>query len=148
MKKIICFGLSLLFLLGGIAWTVGLYISRSDEISANEVYNDSLVKAVGTITERSPQSNHKRTYDYVFTVDGVEYTGQATLQVKIGKRRQLHNIHHVGDTVTVWYDPADPSVSMLGKPDPAGDAWTPALIGFILGAASFFLTFKWASTKD
>ncbi|MBE6752867.1 MAG: DUF3592 domain-containing protein [Ruminococcaceae bacterium] len=148
MKKFICFGLSLLFLLGGIAWSVGRHISRRDEIAANKLYNDSLVKSICTITYRSPQGNHKRTYDYVYTVNGVEYTGQATLQVKIGKRVQMHNIHHVGDTITVWYDPADPSISMLGKPDPTGNTWTPVLYGFLLSAATFFLTVKWAFSDD
>ncbi len=144
MKKIICFGLSLLFLLGGIAWSVGLRISRRDEIAANKAYNDSLIETTGVITERSPQSNHKRTYEYVYTAEGEEYTGQATLQVKNWRRTMRHNIYYVGDTVTVWYDPADPSVSKLRKPDPAGDTWTPALIGFLLSAAAFYVTVKWA----
>jgi len=148
VKKILCFGLSLLFLLGGIAWSVGLHISRRDEIAAKKAYNDSLVKVTGTITERSPQSNHKRTYDYVYTVDGEEYTGQATLQVKIGKRFQRHNIYYVGDTVTVWHAPDDPSVSVIRKPDPAGDSWAPVLYGFLLSSGTFFLTFKWAFSDD
>ncbi len=108
---------------------------------------DEFVWSTCIITDRSPQSNHKRTYDYAYTVDGVEYTGQVTLQVKSRQRVQMHNNYHVGDTVTVWYDPAAPSVSMIRKPDPAGDSWAPVLYGFLLSAA-FFLTFKWAFSDN
>jgi len=101
------------FLAGVAAIVWGVYGMQSNSSSWPSVEGQIMSSSGPDYSSDSNSENS--TYDYI--VDGTTYSGSSSTAYEVGKK------------VTVYYDPADPGVSVLSK----GEMEFYGCIGFIFG---------------
>jgi hypothetical protein len=82
----------------------------------------------GQVTALEPTNHQAVRYKYV--VDSNEYTGRGNA----GHGNPLFENMRVGQTVLVFYDPANPQLSSLGRPEARlyGNLWVAVMVAIIL----------------
>ena len=77
-------------------------------------------------------------FEYTYAVDGVEYEGsritffQYAVFANSYQNEQFIRAHPVGTRVDVYYDPRDPSQSVLMRTIPLRQLWSPVLFALCL----------------
>lgn len=88
----------------------------------------------GTVTEVEELRKFRVRISYSYTVDGSTYESSDTYHDSTEYANP-----NVGDSATIWYDPAQPTMASYHEPFPLLDSYGPFFIALPLSVAAFFV---------
>jgi hypothetical protein len=159
---LVCMGLFILAFLGGGAYLI--YRSSQDKKKAKQSLNwpstpgrvleSRVVESLSTDSDGDTSTTYKPYVKYEYSVIGATYTsdhigiGPAVSSSNLRKAQDAVNRMPVGGTVTVFYNPDDPSDAVLEQ---RSNATVMLVVGIVLAAiglcvlcpASIFLAVNW-----
>lgn len=83
-------------------------------------------------------------FQYRYRVDGTDYEGDRITFFEYAvfasqqQNQAFINAHPVGSQVEVFYDPSDPTRSVIMRSIPLSQFWSPLLLALCLGSSLFF----------
>lgn len=129
MKKFLLWLFPLLVFLAGVGLTVFNYTQQKDNIE----YLQGFKPTTGVLEEKRVVIDSNGKYDVTFSygVDGKLYTQTIRTYIRHNGRHKLR-YYHPGDFITLWYDPADPTVIKTGKPSPWLEICIPMIVAMTI----------------